>query len=419
MNKTTVISFLLLLLNVYAAFGNINSIDPKKIENSEKYLSCFTYLKDNQTLYDHWSQEWKQDISKEEVITKLKEIYSTFGSIPGTNTELLLLKGDIAHYLYNLDLNNYNDSALNYYSEAIKAAPDDYRGYWFLANHYAQSNVSAKAIELFLKAEQLKPADKQVDFWEEYTMAAAFAHMPSHAVYGMDKVKSIRGMAGKAENQVGESIFKQLTDINRDNSYKKEEIWSAEKGDKVGFVCRPLGIKIFIDSTWNVTVYNYAKHTSGFVIEPPVLKDKKGKEISYTIAILMKVVNDSDKLEDYINKSSQGYKNKTKIRFSDKYKDLIAYEIREKGIYQATGGGHLYSIGIERTMPEYPGLLLENPVAVPSVEAGKVNYFTSTAVRNRFKGKIFYNILLDTCEDIHDLSFAIFKSLFENQIIIE
>ena len=419
MNKSTVISFLFLLLNVYAAFGNINSIDPKKIENGERYLSCFTYLKDNQTLFDHWSQEWKQDKSKEEVISKLKEIYSTFGSIAGKNTELLLLKGDIAHYLYNLDLNNYNDSALYYYSEAIKTAPDDYRGYWFLANHYAQSNVSSKAIELFLKAEQLKPVDKAADFWEEYSMAAALAHMPSHAVYGMDKVKSIQGMAGKVENQLGESIFKQMADINRDNNYKKEEIWSVEKGDKVSFICRPLGIKILIDSTWNVTVYNYSKHTSGFVIEPPALKNKKGKEIGYTVAILMKVVNDSDQLDDYINKSSQRYTNKTRIRFSDKYKDLIAYEIKEKGIYRETGGAHLYSIGIERNMPEYPGLLLENPVAIPTMEAGKVNYFTSTAVRNRFKGKIFYNILLDTCEDIHDPAFAIFKTLFENQIIIE
>ena len=45
-----------------------------------------------------------------------------------------------------------------------------------------------------------------------------------------------------------------------------------------------------------------------------------------------------------------------------------------------------------------------------------LNYLRSDAV---FKGKIFYAILLDSCEDIHEQSLSVFRTLFENQIIIE
>ena len=74
MNKSTVISFLFLLLNVYAAFGNINSIDLKKIENGEKYSSYFSYVKDNQSYYDHWSPEWKYDQKKR---ADLKKVFAS------------------------------------------------------------------------------------------------------------------------------------------------------------------------------------------------------------------------------------------------------------------------------------------------------------------------------------------------------
>ena len=419
MTKSACIYFGLLLFSIQFAFGNINYIDLKKIENGEKYRSYFSYVKDNQPFYDHWSPEWKYDQKKEDLIAKLKEAYEVFESIPGKNAELLLLTGDIAHYLYNLDESSRYQPAIDHYLAAMSMNPDDYRAYWFLANHYALSDHAVKGAEMFLKAENTLPTVKPADFWEEYGRSMAFANMPSHAIYSMDKARSILGREGNTGNLMGQGILKQLGEPNRNLNYKREEIWYASKGEKVAFISRILGIKLLIDSTWHVSPFNYSNHNCGFSIEPPLLKDKRGKETGFTIAVIMKTVNDSDKLEDYINSATGKYQDKTRIHFSDKYNNLIAYEIKDKNTYRNLGGAHLYSIGIERISPEYPGLLLENPVALPSMEAGKLNYFTATGGKTRFKEKIFYNILLDTCEDIHDQSFAIFKSFFEQQLVIE
>ena len=154
-------------------------------------------------------------------------------------------------------------------------------------------------------------------------------------------------------------------------------------------------------------------------MNPPTIANKKGKEIHYTIAIIMKTANDNDKLSDYISNFVSQYQDKMQITFSDKYDKTIAYEIKDKTMYQDIGGGHLYMVGVERNAPKYPGLLLENPATMPEGNAGEVNYYKVSDSKDRFKGKIFYAIMLDSCEDIHDQSFSIFKSLFDNQIIIE
>jgi tetratricopeptide (TPR) repeat protein len=418
--KRVILSLIILILSLPAVFGNINHIKFNKIEEHKKLEADFLYIKDNQAYYAGWIPKWRYDINKNDLISKLEETYKVIDSIPTMNTELLLLKADIAHYLYNLDITEYSDSAINYYQAAIKKSPEDYRGYWFLAHHYAQSDIPSKAVDLFLKVEQMKPVVKPADFWEDYAKATAVANMPSHALYGMDKTKAILGHAGNVENELGESIFKQIVNLNPDNNYLKEDIWRITCGEKMTYVCRPLGVKITVDTTWTISPYDYSKHICGFVINPPAIKDKDGKEIGYTIAVLMKVVNDSDKLDDYLNKSiSEFGTNKTKIQFSNKYNRMIAYEIKEPKLYKNFGGGHFYAIGIERNMPDYPGLLLENPFLLPGFEAGKVNYFSVTGSYNRFKGKIFYNIILDSCEDIHDQSLLIFKNLFENQLLIE
>lgn len=138
-----------------------------------------------------------------------------------------------------------------------------------------------------------------------------------------------------------------------------------------------------------------------------------------TIGIMMKTANGNDKLDDYINNFVSKYPDKTQIHFSGKYNNMVAYEIKDKSMYQDIGGGHLYMIGIERAYPKYPGLLLEDPISLPDGNTGEVNYYNASGSKDRFKGKIFYAIMLDTSGDIYDKSFAIFKSLFDKQIIIE
>jgi hypothetical protein len=401
------------------AFANVNFIDLSKISSDSKYVTDYNYIKDNQQYYNHWTNEWSYDKSKQELIENLRNSYANFSSIANKSTELYLLLGDISHYLYNLDDTAYYGLAVYNYTTAVKGSLNDYRCYWFLGYHYALSNVPTQAINNFIKAQKLLPTNQPSDFWNDYAWATAVANMPSHSIYAMDKVKRISGKQGSFETQLGQNIHNRIIDIDKDNSYKKEDIWSKSTGEKTTFVCRPLGIKILIDSTWNLSIYDYSKHQGVFIINPPPLQNKKGKEIRYTVAILMKVADSDETLENYLNNFVSKYPDKKKITFSDKYDKMISYEIHDKTMYQDIGGGHLYMIGVERKMPVNPGLLLESPVTLPSGESTQVNYYTASDSKNRFKGRIFYAILLDSCEDINEQSFSIFKKLFDAQVIIE
>jgi hypothetical protein len=235
----------------------------------------------------------------------------------------------------------------------------------------------------------------------------------------MDKVKSISGKEGSFEAQLGSTIYKSIVPVDKDKDYSKGDIWTVRKGEKITFTSRPLGIKILIDSLWGLSFSDYQKHQSVFSVTPSPISNKKGKQIEYTVAILFKTANDKDELNDYIDNLISKYPNKTKINFSGKYEKMTAYEIKDKKMYKDIGGAHLYMIGIERNAPKYPGLLLEYPVAMPEGNAGEVSYYNASESKNRFTGKIFYAIILDTAEDIHDKSFEVFKAFFDDQIIIE
>jgi tetratricopeptide (TPR) repeat protein len=417
MRKTTIL--LIGILTTLNIFSNVNYIEMSKISTESKSMTAFNYIKDNQQYFDHWTNEWNYYKPQKELIKNLRDNYATFSSIAPKNAELYLLLGDIAHYLYNLNDTAYYRMAINNYKSAIEVNPNDYRAYWFLGYHYVLSNVPTLGIDNFLKAQQLLPTKQPADFWNEFAWSTAMTNMPSHCIFAMDKTKSISGTSGSFESQLGQTIYKKIVAVDKDLSYKKEDIWSVSQGEKTTFTSRPLGIKILVDSTWELSIYDYKNRKSAFILNPPTIKSKKGKEIHYTVAIIMKSANNSDELDDYISSMTSKYSNKSKIAFSDKYEKMIAYEIKEKDMYKDMGGSNIYMIGIERNSPMYPGLLLENPVTLPKENTSKVTFYTAADSKDRFKGKIFYAIMLDSCEDIHEQSLSIFKTLFENQIIIE
>jgi len=399
--------------------ANVNYIHISKISNSNKLIAAFDFIKSNKEYYDHWTNEWNYDKPKADLVIQLREYYSDFSEINIKNEETYLLLGDIAAYLYNMDDTAAYDLAVNNYKAAIKIDPKDYRGYWFLGYHYSLSNEPEAAIDNLLKAETLLPTTQTSDFWNDYAFATNVANMPSHCIYAMDRVKNIDGKEGSFEQQLGQTVYKRIIPVDKDQFYDIKDIWAVDGGKKKIFISRPLGIKIITDSSWGTSIYNYKDHQSAFIINPPTIANAKGTDIHYTIAILMRTANSNDKLEDYINALISKYSDRKRIFFSNKYDKTIAWEIRDNTTYTDIGGGHMYMIGIERNEPAYPGLLLEDPMILPNGEAGKLNFYTVSDSKERFKGRIFYAIMLDSREDINLQSFNVFKLFFDNQIIIE
>jgi len=416
--KTSFI-FLVLVFIYFRAGASITEINIAKISNEEKYITAFREIVKNLSYYNHWSPEWPHQKSKADFLKDLQNSYRLFAALDQKNAELALLLGDIAHYQYNLDNQESFEIAIKHYTSAQQLAPSDYRSFWFLGNHFALSNVPGKAISNFFTAQQLNPSTKSIQFWSEFAFAATLANMPSHCIYALDQVKLAGGNMVNLEKTLGATSRARFETINKLENHLKTEVWTSQKEDYINFTSRPLGIKILVDSTWNLSIYDYNKRQGVFIINPPKIENKKGKAIGYTVAIIMKTANDGDRLEDYIKNFVAKYQEVKPINFSNRYDKMISYEIKDQKIYADIGGAHLYAIGIERERPKYPGMLLENAVNLPKATNAGVNYYTAGKVKDRFDGKIFYAIMLDSCEDINAESLAIFKKLFDQQIVIE
>jgi hypothetical protein len=107
---------LLTLLSI-DAWGNINYIQIKQIPNYQDYSNQFDFLFNTVQYYNHWVPEWSYDVSKKSLIQDLKDSYNLFSFIDSNNLEINLLLGDISHYLYNLQEDDFYNIAINHYEK--------------------------------------------------------------------------------------------------------------------------------------------------------------------------------------------------------------------------------------------------------------------------------------------------------------
>jgi hypothetical protein len=54
---------------------------------------------------------------------------------------------------------------------------------------------------------------------------------------------------------------------------------------------------------------------------------------------------------------------------------------------------------------------------MPKAEPGKVHYFVAQQRNGRINAKLYYLVLFDSCEDIHDESLAVFNNFLNNLVI--
>lgn len=401
------------------SIANIRYVQYENIPNGEKYSDKYQFILDHERYYNHWAPEWNYDISKESLVTSLKESYKTFLAMDNNQVEINLLLGDISHYLYNLNEEDYFELAVKHYQHATRLAPTDYRPHWFLANHYALSNVPDKSIECFLRSKELLPVNEPAAFWEEFMFATAIANMPSHCLMGMDKARAILDKPSYFEEQLGVSIHDRIIPVKSDSSYSYQDIWTASSNEMLTFISRPLGLKLLVDSTWQVNLYDYQNYQSAIIMVPPAIANKDGREITYTIAIIMRVAQTNDNLDNYINKIIPAKTDRKDFSFSDKYPHMVSLELEDQNMYPEIGGAHMHMIGIKREQPAYPGLLLEQPIVLPKGTTNELTFYKAGESKNRFGGTIYYAIMLDTCEDIYDEAYKLFKETFEKHIFIE
>jgi hypothetical protein len=134
--------------------------------------------------------------------------------------------------------------------------------------------------------------------------------------------------------------------------------------------------------------------------------------------VLVRAAQPGETLQQFLDTFSEKTSDEQKITtdLNKKYGGL-AYEWKDSSAYPDCGGGHGYAIAIERDVPQFPNLKLETPLEMPKSKQREVSYFIMNGRYERLNSKLYYFILMDSCEKIHDESTAVFNNFLSNLII--
>jgi len=328
----------------------------------------------------------------------------------------------VAHYLYNLDVQDYYDKAVAGYQQAQLLAPKDYRVYWFMANHYSLSAEPVVAIKTFKQAVQNLPPHPSFLFWSEYAGACMLAGMYGTARYAAHQVSIIQGQTSRIEAEIIRISAKTVKPPRIDTTLQNKDVWNLQGRSGRNLILNSwiMGTQFAVDSLWHLQLGGYDKHLSYATIMPEKITSKKGVGIGYSFLVLVKVADEKESLQQFLDQftsaSKIGGRKPVSLSFS-KANNGLAYETKDPTVYPDIGGAHGYAIAIERNMPEFPGLKLDRPVEMPKADAGKVHYYVAPQKNGRLNAKLYYLILLDSCEDIHDESLAVFNNFLTDLVI--
>ena len=419
------VTFLFLIFLFPKAYGNVNAIDFTKVNYPKQLQQKIDFLKDNDGIYNHWVHTWSAQIPKTTVVENLASLYTELQKVASKNVETELLLGDIAHYLYNLETEEYYQKAIDHYQLAQALAPTDYRVYWFLANHYALSAKQTLSIQIYQTALQYlpKPSPHSL-FWADYSVACANAEMYGASAYAARQTSKLQGQESYVEGQISAIIKSTLKSPPADSTINAKDMWSfsGKQDDHLTFTNWVLGTRITVDSTWNLDLGAFSNHVAHMTFTPNKATAKNGQKIGYSILILANEPKVNESLQQYMDRFTGKYKNRRPANLTvGSFKNIISYEIKDPEMYQQIGGGHMYAIAFESTGPDFPGMALEAPVEIPKKgEKGKgVRYYKTNRHFSRLTGSLYYFILLDSCEFIHDESFTVFKDFLKNGVTIE
>jgi hypothetical protein len=403
-------------------FAQVETIEVDKMKDMDgAVMDVLASLKVNQSYCDHWSPQWNYSISKDDLIHELRKNYSILMGYNSQSVDLQLMMGMTAHYLYNLDDTLYYNVAIRHFKEAIQNESDG-RGQWMLGRHYALSGNIQEGFVMMDRAMNLLSEKNKTEFWNDYAMVSAMANMPVHAMMGMDQYREKVGKTSYFESQLGNTMKERILKMDPDSNFLKEQIWFLKQSSNIDeYICNPLGIKFYVDSTNEVIVYDYQRNQNAVLIKPPAIQGKMGISVGMSVLMLMHPAKkDGQSLDDYMSLILKDFKNKSPTLLETKYGKLKAFEIKDPSLYPEMGGGHMWLVGLEREEPRYPGLIFEYPTQ-PNQEKNEqgMNYYHPSETIGRFPGKIQYLFLLDTCEEIYEPSMEFFIRFLNERLILE
>jgi hypothetical protein len=391
--------------------GHIDQINIERLPQDENVLNGMAEMKKLEPFVEDPIYEWNFGIDKNDVIVKVRTLYNEIGRYSENdpqNGELFLYSGLMAHYAYNLDLQEYGELTEANLQKAKKLMKDDFRPDWFLGLHYVKSEHVNEGMNLFLEISGKWEIENGL-FWEDFALSAFFSQMLQNAIMGLDKAKGILHTDSEYEELFGKEIREKFEVPEKNSKIETKQLWTQIKSDsRNDFISFPLGYRISIPADWKVQPLPYKNGTAGLNIEMEPIKGIEGDVVS-TISILAYVPNENESFEDFMKKFM---KPDCDLKEYDLNLGLneFSYVCTNNNIYSQEGGARILLVYFEREEPEYKGAKLEGLQEFPDTTSDFTFYdLTEDRAFTRFNGKLFYLVILDSCESIFEKGLSEFN----------
>jgi hypothetical protein len=406
-----------MLLLARPVLADLKDIQKEKLPQEAAVLKAYSDVATVEEFTRDWSDKWRYERPKEAVVSLLKASLADLQkalSSSSDNVELLLLTGLIAHYAYNVDVEEAYDVAVNNLTKAQKLAPDDYRADWFLGMHECQSLHSKEGMQRFLSIEGLHSWDKlPVSFWDDYIGCATLANMPAHVLRAEEHLIRLNAPPSKKRDfyrEIAQKRFK-ISDLNA--TYPYREVWSGKDSNPRWVFANTMhGFAFSIPADWKAGLSDVEKGVCGVHIETTPHAGKTG-DVVPGIVILVRQPKPGETLADFVQTLSHGAFPTPNAASGCPAEQCMTFENSNPEFYKPEGGGHFIVIVFKREAPEFPGLLFEEPMGPPSAESGKVQYFHPVERIHRLDGTLYYLVGLDTASSVLDKAKADYESFLK------
>jgi len=400
-----IVGRVMLLLVGIDALAAVKNIRRASLPGDPSVQSAYDDVASMENMLQAWSPEWKYSTPKEQVMARvdvgLKGLEKAAERWP-ENEELQLLLGLVAHYSYNLDVQESYEVAVHSFEKAAKLAPQDYRPRWFLGNHECQSLAIKAGMERFLSVVRESQWDQLApEFWDDYLTCAHSANIPAHTLRAADHANKLDPDHAGSRQFLVDASQKRFTASSPATSYDNKQVWRATKtGSEVRFASLMFGLEFSTPGNWKIDLSGAKDGATTAVIEVGPYRGKAG-QVFPNFAIIARPAKTGESLADFLKAAApHRVQIKTTAPPACPAQECSAAEGVLPGGYKAEGDALVTIVAFKRGEPEYPGLTFEQPMDLPKTEDGRVHYFLANERLRRLSGTLYYLVMLDTADSV-------------------
>jgi len=422
MKKITVIMILLIAVSINLA-ANIKYINYKSFPAYDEHWKDIAFVFEHEYYMEVYVSEWNYDIDKTGLVDKMESIFTLFSSLlerDPENMDLHLFIGEVAHFLYNLDVSEYYEIANEYYKKAMEIEPKDIRSHWFQGFHLSQANKPIEGMgKMQYVSTAMPPLQMPPYFWIEYAISAYYSQMYWSSLRAIEYFKELIDDDVPIADTMYNTLNSKLIIPDVYSEYETNDLWSSVLG-KDGTIYKSylLGMNFRNPYDWELSSSGYKYAKSHFFLKPDRYEGYNNSKVGSTILLLANINYNDSTLLEHMNSIIKEHQTVERVEVDLPYDNVIAYSITDPSLYVDQGGGKLFMIGIQRSNPKTPGMAIEIPGKFPP-DPDDVAYYTLDKLYKRFDQDIFYVFLLDASKSIFNEAYDDYFSFIKENVVLE